>query len=85
MQILPTSKYGKPPFKTDNAFIRAIKRLLTEVEVKSYMEGLELAPNGLLRKRDLKRLYEYYLEESGGKSKRAQPIVHPRPLSVSSV
>jgi len=66
VQIRPTRKYGKPPFKVDKAFFRAIKRLLMEAEVKSYMEGLEFAPNGLLRKRDLKRLYEYYLEEAGG-------------------
>lgn len=67
VQIRPTSKYGKPPFKLNRAFIRAMKRLLTEAEVKTYLEGLEFAPNGLLRKRDLKRLYEYYLEESYGK------------------
>jgi|CXWL01.1.fsa_nt_gi hypothetical protein len=67
VQIRPTRKYGKPPFKIDRAFIKATKRLLTQAEVKTYMNGLEFAPNGLLRKRDLKRLYEYYLEESGGK------------------
>jgi hypothetical protein len=67
VQIRPIRKYGKPPFNLDMPFIRAIKRLLTEAEVKSYMEGLEFAPNGLLRKRDLKHLYEHYFEEGGRK------------------
>lgn len=65
VQIRPKRK-GEP-FKVDGMFIRAIKRLLTEAEVKSYEEGLKFAPNGLLRKRDLKRLYEFYREEGGGK------------------
>lgn len=69
VQIRPIGKYGSPPFKVDAAFIRAVKRLLIEAGVKTYMDGLEFAPNGLLYKRDMKRLYEYYIDESSPRKK----------------
>ena len=67
VQIFPIGKYGIPPFKQDKTFFRAIRKLTTEAGVQSYADGLEFAPDGLLRKKDLRYLYEYYLEESKGK------------------
>jgi hypothetical protein len=67
VQVFPVNRYGTPPFRTDRAFFGAIKKLLTDAEIWSYMDGLEFAPDGLLRKKDLRHLYEYYLEESKGR------------------
>ena len=66
VQISPIRVYGTPPFnERDKSFVKAIRHLLKEADVKSYDDGLRFTRDGVLSKKQLKSLFEFYLAESG--------------------
>jgi hypothetical protein len=64
VQIHESNVYGTPPFDIhEPAFRCAMSNLLGEAGVRTYIQGLQFAPDGNLSKRKQLRLYKLYLAE----------------------